>query len=170
MSPRAVSALGERLARLTREGELYEALPDHRVRCFACGHRCVIPPGFDGICRVRFNDAGVLRVPWGYVGGVQVDPVEKKPFFHALPGARALSFGMLGCDFHCGYCFTADTVVATAEGPATFEELFESCERHELRHDDEGAFGLERRVHSASGRLRRGRGGGPSPDPRHHVC
>src|SRR5512134_2869904 len=101
---RTVSALGERLARLTREGELYEKLANGRVRCFACGHRCVVPPGFDGVCRVRFNEGGVLRVPWGYVAGVQVDPVEKKPFFHALPGARALSFGMLGCDYHCGYC------------------------------------------------------------------
>jgi pyruvate formate lyase activating enzyme len=53
---------------------------------------------------VRFNEGGRLRVPFGYVAGLQVDPVEKKPFFHALPGARALSFGMLGCDYHCGYC------------------------------------------------------------------
>ncbi len=97
-------SLGERLARLTREGELYERLPEARVRCFACGHRCLIPPGREGICRVRFNAAGRLRVPWGYVGGLQLDPVEKKPFFHALPGAQALSFGMLGCDYHCGYC------------------------------------------------------------------
>jgi len=43
-------------------------------------------------------------VPWGYVGGVQCDPIEKKPFFHAHPGALAYSFGMLGCDLHCGYC------------------------------------------------------------------
>jgi pyruvate formate lyase activating enzyme len=43
-------------------------------------------------------------VPWGYVGGVQCDPIEKKPFFHAYPGALAYSFGMLGCDLHCGYC------------------------------------------------------------------
>jgi pyruvate formate lyase activating enzyme len=96
--------LGERLARLTREGDLYERLPNDRVRCFACGHRCLIPPGHEGICRVRFNEAGTLRVPFGYVGALQLDPVEKKPFFHALPGAAALSFGMLGCDFHCGYC------------------------------------------------------------------
>ncbi len=96
--------LSERLARLTREGELYEKLPEARVRCFACGHRCLIPPGRDGICRVRFNVAGALRVPWGYAAGLQLDPVEKKPFFHALPGAKALSFGMLGCDYHCGYC------------------------------------------------------------------
>ena len=45
-----------------------------------------------------------LLVPHGYVGALQLDPVEKKPFFHALPGSLAMSFGMLGCDFHCGYC------------------------------------------------------------------
>jgi pyruvate formate lyase activating enzyme len=96
--------LGQVLARHTREGELYERLPEGRVRCFACGHRCLIPPGQDGICRVRFNEEGTLRVPFGYVGALHVDPIEKKPFFHALPGAAALSFGMLGCDLHCGYC------------------------------------------------------------------
>jgi pyruvate formate lyase activating enzyme len=102
--PPAVSSLGENLRRLTQEGELYESLPQGRVRCLACGHRCVIPPGQEGICRVRFNEDGLLRVPFGYVGALQLDPVEKKPFFHALPGAQALSFGMLGCDYHCGYC------------------------------------------------------------------
>jgi pyruvate formate lyase activating enzyme len=53
---------------------------------------------------VRFNRGGKLYVPWGYVGGVQCDPIEKKPFFHAHPGALAFSFGMLGCDLHCSYC------------------------------------------------------------------
>ena len=74
------------------------------LRCFACGHRCKIAPGHDGICRVRFNDNGILKVPHGYVAALAVDPIEKKPFFHALPGSRALSFGMLGCDYRCGYC------------------------------------------------------------------
>jgi len=96
--------LGEILTRLTVEGELYEKLPDNRVRCYACGHRCLIPEGRPGVCKVRFNEAGILKVPAGYVGALQVDPVEKKPFFHALPGSLALSFGMLGCDYHCGYC------------------------------------------------------------------
>jgi len=100
----AAGSLRERLARLTREGELYERLPEERVRCFACGHRCLIPPGREGVCRVRFNEGGVLRVPFGYVGALQLDPVEKKPFFHALPGSTALSFGMLGCDYHCANC------------------------------------------------------------------
>jgi pyruvate formate lyase activating enzyme len=53
---------------------------------------------------VRFNDGGTLRVPFGYVGVLACDPIEKKPFFHCLPGSDALTFGMLGCDFHCGYC------------------------------------------------------------------
>jgi pyruvate formate lyase activating enzyme len=150
--------LGEMLARRTAEGELYEKLPGGRVRCFACGHRCLIPPGFDGVCRVRFNEDGVLKVPWGYVGALQLDPVEKKPFFHALPGSRALSFGMLGCDYHCGYCFTEDTVVVTDQGPTTFAELFASCARTEQRPDAELAFPDERRVAAASGRLRRLRG------------
>ncbi len=88
----------------TKEAELYEKLENGRVRCFACGHRCVIFDGLDGICRVRFNRGGVLLAPHGYVAGLQLDPVEKKPFFHALPGSLAMSFGMLGCDFHCSYC------------------------------------------------------------------
>jgi pyruvate formate lyase activating enzyme len=53
---------------------------------------------------VRFNRGGQLRVPFGYVAGVQCDPVEKKPFYHVYPGSDALTFGMLGCDFHCSYC------------------------------------------------------------------
>ena len=94
------------LASRTREGILYEKLPDRKgwVRCFACGHNCKIPPDRDGICRVRYNKGGALFAPWGYVGGMQLDPVEKKPFFHAFPGALAMSFGMLGCDYHCGFC------------------------------------------------------------------
>ncbi|HLG16640.1 MAG TPA: AmmeMemoRadiSam system radical SAM enzyme [Blastocatellia bacterium] len=88
----------------TTEGELYERLGDNRVRCVACGHRCVILPGLEGICRVRYNDGGRLMVPTGYAAGVQCDPTEKKPFFHAYPGSLALTFGMLGCDLHCAYC------------------------------------------------------------------
>jgi pyruvate formate lyase activating enzyme len=96
--------LADILAHQTREGDLYEALPDGRLRCYACGHQCPLPDGAIGVCKVRFNHSGRLRVPWGYVGGVQCDPIEKKPFFHAYPGALAYSFGMLGCDLHCAYC------------------------------------------------------------------
>jgi len=100
----AMATLADALAQNTREGELYDVLPDGRLRCYACGHCCPLPDGAIGVCKVRFNEGGRLRVPWGYVGGVQCDPIEKKPFFHAYPGALAYSFGMLGCDLHCGYC------------------------------------------------------------------
>lgn len=100
----AATPLAELLARETRAGDLVDTLPDGRLRCTACGHRCPLPPGAVGVCKVRFNDHGQLRVPFGYVGGVQCDPIEKKPFFHAYPGALAYSFGMLGCDLHCAYC------------------------------------------------------------------
>jgi len=108
-----VSSLGSVLKTMTARGSLVRAAEGGRIECVACGHRCRIAPGKDGICRVRYNVDGQLMVPWGYVGGVQLDPIEKKPFFHFLPGARALSFGMLGCDYHCAYCqnwFTSQAV------------------------------------------------------------
>ncbi|PYV11695.1 MAG: AmmeMemoRadiSam system radical SAM enzyme, partial [Acidobacteria bacterium] len=99
-----MATLKEVLDRNIREGELYEKLDRGFVRCFACGHCCRIPPGQVGVCKVRFNEGGELFVPWGYVGGVQCDPIEKKPFAHAFPGGLAYSFGMMGCDLHCSYC------------------------------------------------------------------
>ncbi|MCS6861680.1 MAG: AmmeMemoRadiSam system radical SAM enzyme [Abditibacteriales bacterium] len=100
----AQTPLAQILQQYVREGDLYRKLDDDRVECYSCGHRCVIRPGMPGICRVRFNEGGKLFVPWGYAGALQCDPIEKKPFFHAYPGAKAMSFGMLGCDFTCDYC------------------------------------------------------------------
>jgi pyruvate formate lyase activating enzyme len=97
-------ALKDVLESSVRPGTLVEPLDARRIRCVACGHACPLPDGAAGVCKVRFNRGGTLYVPWGYVGGVQCDPVEKKPFFHVLPGSLAYSFGMLGCDLHCGYC------------------------------------------------------------------
>jgi pyruvate formate lyase activating enzyme len=98
------STLKDLLAQHTKEGELYREIGEGKLECFSCGHRCIIGEGKDGICRVRFNRGGKLLVPHGYFGALQLDPVEKKPFFHALPGSLAMSFGMLGCDYHCSYC------------------------------------------------------------------
>lgn len=99
----ANEGMADTLDRSTADGSLC-LLEGERIRCVACGHRCLIPPGRRGICKVRFNRNGQLRVPFGYVAGVQSDPVEKKPFYHVYPGSDALTFGMLGCDFHCSYC------------------------------------------------------------------
>lgn len=99
-----MTILADDLAARTREGLLFERLDAGRVRCHACGHDCPIPDGAAGVCKVRVNRGGTLMVPWGYVAGAAADPIEKKPFFHVLPGSLAYSFGMLGCDFHCAYC------------------------------------------------------------------
>jgi len=101
-----VPTLRDVLDQRVREADasLYEKLDNNRVRCFSCGHCCPIPEGQPGVCKVRYNRGGTLYVPWGYTAGMQCDPIENKPFFHAHPGALAYSFGMLGCDLHCGYC------------------------------------------------------------------
>jgi pyruvate formate lyase activating enzyme len=87
-----------------------------------------------------------------------MDPIEKKPFYHVLPGAKALSFGMLGCDFHCGYCFPGDTIVATVAGPATLADLHEACSRKEARPDAHLGFPEDLQVVAGSGTPRRVRG------------
>src|SRR5262249_60916756 len=89
-----------------------------RIRCLACGHRCLIDEGLRGICKVRFNEAGQLKVPAGYVAALQCDPVEKKPFFHVYPSSDALTFGMLGCDYHCSFCQNWFTSQALRDGSA----------------------------------------------------
>ena len=116
-----MSTLADVLGARTAEAapELIERMSKDRIRCYACGHQCPIPEGAAGVCKVRFVRDGRLHVPWGYVGGIQCDPIEKKPFFHAHPGALAFSFGMLGCDLHCAYCQNWVTSQALRDPAAT---------------------------------------------------
>jgi pyruvate formate lyase activating enzyme len=128
MPAKEATPFSEALDRRVEEGALgtlYEKLPNDEVRCYACAHRCLIKDGLRGICKVRYNRGGALMVPRGYVGALQCDPIEKKPFFHAFPGTDALTFGMLGCDLHCSYCFTGDVRVATNEGMRAFADLWD---------------------------------------------
>ena len=99
-------SLADQLNDRTIPGDLYRPIPGKPdfILCYACAHYCKIKNGRHGVCRIRSNDNGVLKVPYGYVGSWQCDPIEKKPFYHAFPRSLAMSFGMLGCDFHCGYC------------------------------------------------------------------
>ena len=92
------------LPELAAPAALSEPLPGGKVRCLACAHRCSVAEGASSVCGVRFNSGGRLMAPWGYVSGAAPDPIEKKPFFHVLPGARTLSFGMFGCNFRCDFC------------------------------------------------------------------
>ena len=141
------------LDEMTVEGKLYESLPDGAVRCFACGHRCLIREGKRGICQVRFNRGGKLFVPRGYVAALQADPIEKKPFFHVYPGSDALTFGMLGCDFHCGYCFPGDTTIISDKGPLSLEEAFSSSDRFDERPDAVIGYPDNLKAVTASGKL-----------------
>ncbi len=75
------------------------------VRCGLCPHRCLVPEGKRGICKVRENREGILyAITYGKVSSVQFDPVEKKPLYHFHPGRPILSIGSVGCNFHCGFC------------------------------------------------------------------
>ena len=151
---RSTQTLAVVLDQLTAPGELYERLPEDAVRCFACAHRCLIQAGRRGICQVRFNQEGVLRVPQGYAAGIQADPIEKKPFYHVLPGSDALTFGMLGCDMHCSYCFPGDTIVVTNRGPISLTDAFELSECSLKTRDAEAAFIEDLHAVTSSGRFR----------------
>ncbi len=84
---------------------LYEKKKDQAVRCNLCGHRCVIPEGELGFCRVRKNIDGTLNsLVYGEVASQNIDPIEKKPLFHFLPGSKAFSIATVGCNFRCGFC------------------------------------------------------------------
>src|SRR5213080_1802016 len=135
----ANEALAARLDRHTSLGTLWKTEGD-RIRCVACGHRCLIGEGRRGICKVRFNQGAQLRVPFGYVAALQCDPVEKKPFFHVYPGSDALTFGMMGCDFHCPYCQNWVTSQALRDEasvapirPVSADQLVDAAHRLEAR-------------------------------------
>ena len=88
-----------------KEALLYEKLPDGRVRCNLCAHRCLIDDGKKGICQVRENRGGTLyTLVYGRAIAQHVDPVEKKPLFHFYPGSTAYSIATPGCNFRCHWC------------------------------------------------------------------
>jgi pyruvate formate lyase activating enzyme len=96
--------LQETLERLMVPGKLFKPISNDRLECIACAQRCKLGEGRSGVCLMRTNRGGELYVPQGYVAGAQVDPIEKKPFAHFLPGSDALTFGMLGCNLKCDFC------------------------------------------------------------------
>jgi len=76
-----------------------------KVQCELCPKMCIIGPGQSGECRVRINIDGVLRtVVYGYPCSIHIDPIEKKPFFHFLPGTMTFSLATVGCNLHCRNC------------------------------------------------------------------
>ncbi len=91
------------------EAYLYESLKGNEVKCNLCNHRCNIKKGGRGICGVRENRGGVLEtLVYGKVIARNIDPIEKKPLFHFLPGSLSYSIATVGCNFKCRFCQNAD--------------------------------------------------------------
>jgi hypothetical protein len=117
-----------------KEVHLYKKLENNKVQCRTCAHYCLILPGKRGICGVRENiDGKLYTLNYGKIIAVYIDPVEKKPFFHFLPGSYSLSIATVGCNFRCLNCFTPETTVATDRGPITIAEIFDQGENSKYK-------------------------------------
>lgn len=87
------------------KARFFEKQNDAMVRCTACRMYCVLKPGATGLCGVRENKDGVLHLTvYGKAAAAHVDPIEKKPFFHVLPGRQVFTVGTVGCNFSCQFC------------------------------------------------------------------
>jgi pyruvate formate lyase activating enzyme len=88
-----------------KESYLYKKLKNNSVQCQTCNHNCIIQQGKRGICGVRENIDGKLNLlVYGKIVAMHIDPIEKKPFYHFLPGTYSLSIATVGCNFHCQWC------------------------------------------------------------------
>jgi pyruvate formate lyase activating enzyme len=123
------------------ETRYWHTLDDGRVQCDVCPRACKLRDGQRGLCFVRGAEAGRIKLfSYGRSSGFCVDPIEKKPLNHFLPGTSVLSFGTAGCNLACKFCFHPDTLVATTDGMQRIADLFERCEEKVIR--DDGKIGL----------------------------
>jgi len=108
-----------------KEAYLYQKLKNQKVRCQTCAHYCQLAPGQRGLCGVRENiDGKLIALNYGKIAAINIDPIEKKPFFHFLPGSRSLSIATVGCNFFCKNCQNFDISQAPKPNkPVTGEEF-----------------------------------------------
>ncbi|MFQ6103354.1 MAG: AmmeMemoRadiSam system radical SAM enzyme [Candidatus Glassbacteria bacterium] len=123
-----------------KEAMLYEKLEDGKVRCNLCAHRCKISAGKKGVCLVRENRGGSLySLVYDKISSANVDPIEKKPLFHFIPGSRAFSIATVGCNFKCDFCQNSSISQIVRNGGAIYgtkmsaEELVEVAKRYNCR-------------------------------------
>jgi pyruvate formate lyase activating enzyme len=106
---------------MVHEAMLYRPLESGQIECALCAHRCRIAAGRTGVCGVRENRAGKLvTFAYGEVIAAHVDPIEKKPFFHFLPGTTSFSIATAGCNFRCPFCQNWEISQSTAKNRAPF--------------------------------------------------
>jgi pyruvate formate lyase activating enzyme len=114
---------------MRKEAMLYESLDNSLTRCALCAHRCTIKPGRKGLCGVRENDGGVLyTLVYGEAIAAHVDPIEKKPLYHFLPGTSSFSIATVGCNFRCRFCQNSDISQAPREDASLRGEEFSPAE------------------------------------------
>jgi pyruvate formate lyase activating enzyme len=90
---------------MKKEAMLYEKLDNKRVHCYLCSHECKIKNARVGICGVRQNTEGILHtLIYAQAIAANIDPIEKKPLYHFLPGSSSYSIATIGCNFRCGFC------------------------------------------------------------------
>lgn len=90
---------------MLKEALFYKMLEGGKAYCYLCSHRCVIAEDNFGICGVRQNKKGTLYThAYGKVIAAHIDPIEKKPLFHVIPGSMSFSIATIGCNFRCGFC------------------------------------------------------------------
>lgn len=97
---------------------MYEKLPGGVVKCGMCAHTCTVKPGKRGMCGVRENREGTfVSLVYGRLISGAVDPIEKKPLYHFLPGSLSYSIASVGCNFRCRHCQNADISQLPREAP-----------------------------------------------------
>ena len=107
-----------------REAMFWSAETDGYVRCTLCPHRCRIAPGARGVCHVRENRDGVLySLNYGRIVASNIDPIEKKPLYHYLPGSQSFSLSTAGCNMHCSHCQNASISQVDEDVPGEDIEL-----------------------------------------------
>ena len=137
--------------------ELYRQMPGKAVSCNLCQRRCYIKNGERGFCRVRENrDGKLFSLNYGKCVSYCNDPIEKKPFYHFMPGSQVFSFAAAGCNFRCEHCFTEGTFVCIKNGVIVFNELFENGVPERKAFDGtELMVPGHQRAYGASGKLQK---------------
>lgn len=102
----------------------YYSIEDENLRCTLCPHRCLLPEGRIGLCRVRANSGGKLSLPYyGIISSMATDPIEKKPLYHFHPGRTIFSVGFFGCNLRCPFCQNFSISQKTGRGGTFFSPL-----------------------------------------------
>ena len=105
-----------------KEVMFYEKLDEKKIQCATCFRGCIVRPGRRGFCRVRENiDGGYYSLVYAKPSAVHVDPVEKEPQLHMLPGTDILCFGTAGCNFRCRHCQNWHLSQANPEDLTTYD-------------------------------------------------